>query len=189
MGQPDPGTEGEPERREGRSGRIPPEGVLEVFEARDDRARPLTADDIMEALDCSRRTAHNKLNELVDRGLLETRKIGARGRVWWVPIEDASDGAAQSRPQAVENAVEDVELPGSGVLVDERREAVLAAYDYLRENPRAKKADFQRDIYPEHRAGYESADGWWNAIQPALKQLPGIDPPAEREHLWHYLGG
>lgn len=68
--------------------RIPPEWVLEVFEDRDDQARPLTADDIMDEFDCARRTAHNKLGELVDRGDLKTRKVGAKGRVWWVPMVD-----------------------------------------------------------------------------------------------------
>ena len=40
----------------------------------------------VDELGIARRTAHNKLNALVERGELETRKIGARGRVWWVPI-------------------------------------------------------------------------------------------------------
>lgn len=35
----------------------------------------------MDELGCSRQTAHNKLEELVNRGALETRKIGARGGV------------------------------------------------------------------------------------------------------------
>ena len=46
-----------------------------------------------------------------------------------------------------------------------------------------------RDVYADHPAGYESAEAWWNAIQPALKNLPGVDPPEERGHLWHFLGG
>ena len=50
------------------TGRIPPEAALEVFEEREDLGRPLTAADVMEALECSRRTAHNKLNELVEAG-------------------------------------------------------------------------------------------------------------------------
>lgn len=66
--------------------RISPDVVLEVFEARDDRARPLTANDIVDELGIARRTAHNKLNALVERGVLKTRKVGARGRVWWQPI-------------------------------------------------------------------------------------------------------
>jgi len=65
---------------------IPPETVLEVFEEREDVARPLTATDVCDALGIARRTAHNKLNRLVERGELETRKIGARGRVWWTPL-------------------------------------------------------------------------------------------------------
>lgn len=71
--------------------RIPLERVLGVFEEREDRARPLTADDVIDAIGCSRRTAHNKLEELVVRGDLETRKVGARGRVWWVPIVDSDN--------------------------------------------------------------------------------------------------
>lgn len=169
--------------------RIPLEAVLEVFERREDRARPVTADDVMDVVECSRRTAHNKLNDLVDRGHLRTRKIGARGRVWWIPIPTEPASEADGRSRVVESAVRDADLPGTGELLDRRRGAVLAAYDYLREIPTAKKADFQADVYPVHPAGFDSADGWWNAVQPALKRLPGIDPPAEREHLWQYTGG
>ena len=65
---------------------IDPDTVGEVFDARDDVARPVTASDVVDELDIARRTAHNKLNALVERGELETRKIGARGRVWWRPL-------------------------------------------------------------------------------------------------------
>lgn len=65
---------------------IDPDTVLDVFEARDDRARPITAGDVVDELGIARRTAHNKLEILVERGEIETRKIGARGRVWWTPI-------------------------------------------------------------------------------------------------------
>jgi hypothetical protein len=170
--------------------RIPPEEALAVFEARDDRARPVTAGDVADALDCSRRTAHNKLGELTDRGVLRTRKVGARSRVWWTPIEaDEAGPEASTRRPAVADAARDAELPGSGEILERRRQALLAAYDYLSEHPEAKKADFLRDVFPDHRAEFESAEGWWNAIQPALRELPGVDPPKERGHIWHYLGG
>lgn len=176
-------------------GRIPLDDVVAVFEARDDRARPLTASDVMEALDCSRRTAHNKLSELVEEEALETRKVGARSRVWWIPIERATEPeptverVEDEQEQPISSAIRHAELPGSGPTLEARREALSAAYDYLTDHPEAKKADFLRDVYHDHTAGYESAEGWWNAIQPALKQLPGVDPPEERGHLWHYLGG
>ena len=193
-------------------GRIELDDVLAVFRARDDAARPLTATDVMEALDCSRRTAHNKLNELEERGDLATRKVGARSRVWWVPLTDdthavtarstadghdtgaadtgaADTGSELAHPPAVSNAIEQADLPGSGPMLDARREALSAAYEYLTDHPEAKKANFLRDVYYDYPAGFESPEGWWNAIQPALKQLPGVDPPEERGHIWHFLGG
>jgi hypothetical protein len=177
--------------------RIPLAAVLEVFDARDDWGRPLTAGDVLDELDCSRRTAHNKLNELVDRGDLHTRKVGARSRVWWRsidpddvrPSETEQSGPAADHPPEVTEAIGDADLPGSGPRLDARREALSAAYEYLTDHPEAKKADFLRDVYADHSAGYESAEAWWNAIQPALKNLPGVDPPEERGHLWHFLGG
>lgn len=169
--------------------RIPPEEAMAVFEARDDGARPLTAGDIAEALDCSRRTAHNKLGELTDRGRLRTRKVGARSRVWWTPLDEDQTDAVQERRTEATDAAYDVDLPGSGDILERRREALLAAYDYLSENPEAKKADFLRDVYPDYRAEFKSAEGWWNAIQPALREMPGVDPPKERGHIWHFLGG
>jgi hypothetical protein len=175
--------------------RIPLARVLDVFAAREDPARPVTATDVMDTLECSRRTAHNKLEALVERGDLATRKVGARSRVWWVPMDEsaptetAASDARDDRPPAVSNAIQQADLPGSGPTLDARREALSAAYEYLTEHPEAKKADFLRDVYSDYPAGYQSAEGWWNAIQPALKQLPGVDPPEERGHIWHFLGG
>jgi len=57
-----------------------------LVDAREDPGRPVTAGDVVDELGIARRTAHNKLGALVERGVLETRKIGARGRVWWRPI-------------------------------------------------------------------------------------------------------
>lgn len=68
--------------------RIPPESVLDVFANREDFAHPLTAQDVADSLDIARRTAHNKLNALEESDQLATRKVGARGRVWWVPINE-----------------------------------------------------------------------------------------------------
>ncbi|WP_254522568.1 HTH domain-containing protein [Natrinema caseinilyticum] len=178
------------------SDRIPPEAALEAFDEREDRGRPLTASDVMEHLDCSRRTAHNKLNELVEDGALQTRKVGARGRVWWVPIEAKAESRpttgradeGETPPTAVQEAMRTVDLPGSGPALEARREALLASYQYLIDHPTARKSDFLENVYPDHPAAFETDEGWWNAIQPALKELPGVDPPEERGHIWNFLG-
>jgi len=167
--------------------RIPIRAVHEVFETREDRARPLTASDIMETVGCSRRTAHNKLNELVERDVLRTRKVGSRSRVWWVPIEEpVTEESGESVPDRL---VEDIDLPGTGKTLKARQEALVAAYEYLQEHPEAKKSDFLQEVFSDHPAEFETAEGWWNAIQPALADLPGVDPPEERGHIWHFLGG
>lgn len=170
---------------------VPLSAVLDIFDERDDSARPLTASDIMDAIDCSRRTAHNKLNELVEEGVLETRKVGSRSRVWWVPITDevAVTGPENPTEPSPETLVDDVDLPGTGKTLKSRKHALIAAYAYLQEHPEAKKSDFLQDVFPENPAEYETAEGWWNAIQPALAELPGVDPPEERGHIWHFLGG
>jgi response regulator of citrate/malate metabolism len=60
--------------------------VTEVFEARDDYAEPLTASEIADELECSRRTALNKLHALAEETDLESKKVGGRSRVWWIPV-------------------------------------------------------------------------------------------------------
>lgn len=173
--------------------RFPLETVLGVFRDRSDRARPLTANDVMEELGCSRRTAHNKLEALVDKGVLETRKVGARSRVWWVPLPQPKEGAAVSiatrRDPAVDVEIADAELPGSGNVLEKRREALKAAYDYVSDNPNATKSEFLTEVFPENPAGFKTADEWWKAINPALADLPNVDVKSDRGHVWHFVKG
>jgi len=169
---------------------IDPETVADVFDARDDRARPVTAGDVVDQLGIARRTAHNKLNALVERGDLETRKIGARGRVWWRPIprERPSDapvsadmsagggetpqppGQSETRSAAAHG---DQSGPADGAIDDAlaaldapdgRRDAVRACVEYLREHGSAQKSDFVDDVYPDHTGGFASPGGWWNKV-------------------------
>lgn len=74
-------SEGGPARR------ITPEDVLDVFHGREDPGEPLTAPEIADALNCSRRTALDRLHELEERGTVASKKVGGRSRVWWLPNE------------------------------------------------------------------------------------------------------
>lgn len=60
--------------------------VTGVFEDRDDYAEPLTAGEVAAELGCSRRTALNKLHALAEETDLTSKKVGARSRVWWIPV-------------------------------------------------------------------------------------------------------
>lgn len=57
--------------------------VIAVFEEQSDPCEPRTATEIADLLGCSRSTAYNLLQELNESGVLESKKAGARGRVWW----------------------------------------------------------------------------------------------------------
>lgn len=71
---------------QGRDTEFALEDVTAVFEDREDYAEPLTASEIAERLDCSRRTALNKLNELEKSTDITSKKVGGRSRVWWIPV-------------------------------------------------------------------------------------------------------
>jgi len=63
------------------------EDVLGVFKQRSDPYEPMTSSEIADAIGCSRPTAHNRLKRLAEEESVRTKKIGARGRVWWLPEE------------------------------------------------------------------------------------------------------
>lgn len=167
--------------------------VHAVFEQRSDRARPLTASDVMDAIDCSRRTAHNKLGELVDRGALETRKVGARSRVWWVPmprvVDDAESEPSTRQDPSIDKRIAEAELPGSGEVLRERRQALQAAYDYIRDNPEATKTEVLVEVFPNNPAGYKTADEWWAMVKPALSDIPNTNVKTKNDHIWHFIKG
>lgn len=56
------------------------ESVLSVFE--DAEIPVLTATEVAEELDCSRPSAYNKLERLVEEGGLHKKKVGARAVVY-----------------------------------------------------------------------------------------------------------
>lgn len=56
------------------------DSVLAVFE--DAELPVLTPSEVAEKLDCSRPTAYNKLEELVEQGELRKKKVGARAVVY-----------------------------------------------------------------------------------------------------------
>lgn len=68
--------------------------TLTVFDESDAPTAPRTTTEVAESLDCTRRTAYNRLERLADRGEIETKKVGARGRVWWRSPEMLADSSA-----------------------------------------------------------------------------------------------
>jgi HTH-type transcriptional regulator, bacterioopsin transcriptional activator and related proteins len=87
-----------------------PATVLDVFDTLGPPGTPLTTTEVADEFDCTDRTIYNKLDALVDEGVLETKKVGARGRVWWRPsnatqCHDPTNGIKHPH-RALESAVD-----------------------------------------------------------------------------------
>ena len=61
--------------------------VRNVFEKLGPPGTPFTTSEVATKFDCTDRTIYNKLDTLAEEGVLATKKVGARGRVWWQPIK------------------------------------------------------------------------------------------------------
>jgi len=71
--------------------------TLAVFTDRE-QFEPLTTPEVAEALDCKRRTVYQRLERLVERGELETKKTGSSSRVWWRPPPETGSSGAGNQP-------------------------------------------------------------------------------------------
>ncbi|WP_232687205.1 PAS domain S-box protein [Halobacterium zhouii] len=74
--------------------------TLAVFDSR----RPLTTSEVTAHLDVGRRSTYDRLKKLADGGHLETKEVGARGRVWWRAQSGSVDGIEDGSADV--NAVE-----------------------------------------------------------------------------------
>ncbi|WP_147465003.1 helix-turn-helix transcriptional regulator [Halococcus sp. IIIV-5B] len=184
------------------SDKISPEAAISVFDARSDPAKPLTANDITEELGWSRRTVHNKLNELVADDILETRKVGSRGRVWWVPLSDASlseAGNKTTRSPQISSPDDVLEIVGTAIpgrsKTDrlERANVVLESYRLLQDRGKLTTSELQeyaQDIH--HVDDTKSMTGgerqWVNFLRESLSELPDVEkPPRGGTGFWQYF--
>lgn len=108
-------------------------------------------------------------------------------------LQEENDNAEQEDVD-VAAVLEDADLPGSGEKLAERKEAIRACYDRLREDGEVKTGTFKSEVYPEHPDGYTSgkspANSWWkNAVYPGLLALSDADPSlkvADTSGVWRY---
>lgn len=109
-----------------------------------------------------------------------------------VPTEDVSVPPNDGRdPDAIR--FDDLDLPGSGDTLERRREAVRAAYEFLREKGQAKTAELREHAWENSETGYASPLSMWkNCVADGLKQVAEQDdvlyPPSEGEHTWVHAG-
>jgi hypothetical protein len=90
----------------GRKPATTPDDVLEEFTDRDDRGEPLTAPELADRLNCSRRTALNKLHDLEDSQRVASKKVGGRSKVWWRPIPRDQNHRESGSPERADSGTE-----------------------------------------------------------------------------------
>ncbi|WP_310909624.1 PAS domain-containing protein [Natrinema sp. 1APR25-10V2] len=92
------------------------DSLRETLRLFDGSGTPRTTTEIAERLDLGRRSTYERLERLVDHGELETKKVGASGRVWWRPqsatVDRAVDaGAGQSVAESlIDDVLDDAEV-------------------------------------------------------------------------------
>lgn len=67
----------------GRKPAVTDEEILGVFLNSSDPV--LTATEVADELSMSRRAIFDRLRDLEDQGKLKSKKVGARGAIWWYP--------------------------------------------------------------------------------------------------------
>ena len=186
------------------------DGLRETLAVFDEAGVPLTTPEAAESLDLGRRSAYDRLERLVERGYLETKKVGAGGRVWWrpVPAPTATRPAGrQDSPAAAEVVLDDV-LGGAPVgvfLLDADREVTWAndaVAELLGLDPEVAVGRDHRRLLEEAPASAAedptSADGSASAEGSASRDAAGTEgddagtesvdlhvPPGEdREERW-----
>jgi len=80
------------------SSRALPDSLRETLGVFDGSRVPRTTTEVAERLDLGRRSTYDRLERLVDRGRLETKKVGASGRVWWRPPPPSRAGRPEGTP-------------------------------------------------------------------------------------------
>ena len=94
----------------------------------------------------------------------------------------------QQQHTAPEPSLDDVDLPGSGEVLEARKEAVQRLYQVLQEEGVATKQDFLQEVDPE-AVQYDSEESFWsNCIKgrDALKGQPGVEPPPRGRSVWRF---
>lgn len=159
-------------------------------------AAPMTAEEVAAEAGLDAEATAAALSALVERGALRRKAVGGvdvgeRSRpmdderedldvdLWYLPPDRLADGdvvVTIDDDREIESALDEMEFPGASELMrDWRRDAVRAAYEYVRERGPADREALAEEVYPPHSAGYADADAWADCVTPRLAELPGVE--------------
>ena len=134
--------------------------TLAVFEV----SVPTTTPEVADRLDIGRRTAYARLERLAERDRLDTKKVGANARVWWLPPGQGDRPAGgEAVPTATEETVTEDQRPDRDESSRTPRERELARHGRL----------FQRS--PDVNVVVDR-DGRFQYVTPSVTDVFGYEP-------------
>lgn len=168
------------------------ERVLSVFET-SGSGEPHTAREVADAVGCARTAAGEELQRLTDAGVLETKEVSARTRVWWAPPEP-TDAEPAPRPGSQEGQGHDARARESQfrAVFREAFDAIMIVDDegrYVEVNPAAcelfglpEDRLLGRTIEDFAAEGYDFERAWEDFVESDLEK--GLFPlvRADGEH-------
>lgn len=153
------------------------DALLAPFREADDPV--LTTEEVGDSVPFRRAHTVEGLERLVSEGVLERKQVGD-GTVWWLPghtetearrgpMPGATHEYESGLPPELENAIWTLSDPD-----ESERAAIYATCHYLSEHGPASAEMLRDEVFPDHSAGYDDPESWWNeCIRPALAALAG----------------
>lgn len=116
----------------GRKPRVPGSEIVAFIQESDKRV--LTTKEIAEEYSMTSTGMANRLNQLVDEGIIQSRLVG-RTKIWWYDDKTATGSSAsikwQEAPEMDFGFVSELDIPGDGEVLRNRRFAVSTVFRYL----------------------------------------------------------
>lgn len=79
------------------------DALRETYAIFDEPGLPQTTSEVADRLGVGRRSTFDRLERLADAGWLETKKVGARGRVWWRPVPPGIEASGRVLSRLIDN--------------------------------------------------------------------------------------
>ncbi|WP_458209297.1 PAS domain S-box protein [Haladaptatus sp. NG-SE-30] len=155
--------------------------TLAVFDGVEPPSTPLTTSEVADSLDCTRRAAYDRLDRLVEQGDVETKKVGARGRVWWRPRASDRKGEETDSQNYEERFRKILETCPVGIIVFSQDDGIVRTNSYAVEILGASEDnidEYSMDDWEVHDSTGErlSFEEW-----PAIQALKTGEPVSDTE--------
>ncbi|WP_458209877.1 GAF domain-containing protein [Haladaptatus sp. NG-SE-30] len=131
-----------------------PDAVLAELDGLGPPGTPVTTPEVAEHFDCTNRTIYNRLETLVEDGVIETKKVGARGRVWWQPVGDDEPTEHDSGATVTESTFRQLfeNVPGLYLIVEPEDYEIVAVSDAYLDATMTERAEIMEqtlfEIFP-----------------------------------------